>query len=148
MTLQITQYFPNINSKFFYVLSTICHGEKMIPSSEKEEIKNRGKLKLDATVADQNIAYPNDLRLLNKAREKTEKMIDVLYDELRDRLKVKPRTYRKVARQKYLTESKKRQVNMKTLRSAIRYHLNCLDRNVGHINMMLDSIRPSKHILL
>ena len=135
-------------NEFSDVLATICHGEKMIPSSEKEEIKNRGKLKLDATVADQNIAYPNDLRLLNKAREKTEKMIDVLYDELRDRLKVKPRTYRKVARQKYLTESKKRQVNMKTLRSAIRYHLNCLDRNVGHINMMLDSIRPSKHILL
>lgn len=70
-------------------------------------------------------------------------MIDVLYDELRDRLKVKPRTYRKVARQKYLTESKKRQVNKKTLRSAIRYHLNCLDRNMGHINMMLDMLEEN-----
>src|SRR5690625_3416709 len=113
------------------------------PSAEGAEPKNRGKLKLDATVADQHMTYPNDLGLLNKAREKTEKMIDILYDELRDRLKVKLRTYRKVARQKYLAESKKRQINKKTLRSAIRYHLNCLDRNVGHINMMLDMLEEN-----
>jgi len=43
-------------NEFSNVLVTICHGEKMIPSSKKEEeeIMNRGKLKLDATVADQN----------------------------------------------------------------------------------------------
>ena len=128
-------------NEFSDVLAVICHGDKMVaPSAEGTEPKNRGKLKLDATVADQNITYPNDLGLLNKAREKTEQMIDILYDELRDELKVKPRTYRKVARQKYLAESKKRQVNKKTLRSAIRYHLNCLDRNTGHINRMLDML--------
>lgn len=60
------------------------------------------------------------------------------FEHLRSELKVKPRTYREVARKKYLAESKKRQANKKTLRSAIRYHLNCLDRNVRSINAMLD----------
>lgn len=124
---------------FADVLATICHGGE---GSFKDgaTAPNKGKLKLDATVADQNIAYPNDLGLLNTAREKTESIIDVLFDRLRDELKVKPRTYRKVARKKYLAESKKRQANKKTLRSAIRYHLNCLDRNIASIEAMLDML--------
>jgi len=123
-------------NEFSDSLFVICCGDK---TEKAEEFgKNKGKLKLDATVADQNTTYPNDLGLLNKAREKTEKIIDVLFDKVRDRVGVKPRTYRKTARQKYLVESKKRQVNKKTLRSAIRYHLNCLDRNIKSINELLD----------
>lgn len=129
-------------NKFSDELATICHGSEMTTSSKdgSSEIKNKGNLKLDATVADQYITYPNDLGLLNTAREKTEEMIDFLFDKLRGRLVLKPRTYRKVARKKYLSESKKRQVNKKTLRSAIRYHLNCLDRNILSLNMMLDML--------
>ncbi len=125
---------------FSDVLATICNGNEMSSTVDQEsgQVKNKGKLKLDATVADQYIAYPNDLGLLNTAREKTEAIIDLLFDQLRNRLKVKPRTYRKKAREKYLAESKKRQTNKKTLRSAIRFHLNCLDRNIKSINMMLD----------
>ena len=121
---------------FSDVLFTICCGDKI--EKGQKTIDNKGKLKLDATVADQNITYPNDLGLLNKAREKTEKIIDELFDEVRGQVKVKPRTYRRTARQKYLAESKKRQVNKKTLRSSIRYHLNCLDRNIKSINELLD----------
>lgn len=124
---------------FADVLATICHGDGKVTEST-EAAPNKGKLKLDATVADQNITYPNDLGLLNKAREKTEAIIDFLFEHLRGELKVKPRTYREVARKKYLAESKKRQANKKTLRSAIRYHLNCLDRNVRSINAMLDML--------
>jgi len=135
-------------NEFSDVLATICYGDKMEGQQSRSPVsgeddavkKNKGKLKLDATVVDQNITYPTDLGLLNTAREKTEAMIDVLYDQLRDKIKVKPRTYRKVARKKYLAESKKKQVNKKTLRSAIRYHLNCLDRNIRSINKMLDML--------
>jgi len=123
---------------FSDVLIKICHGDKMTDSSE--DTKNRGRIKLDATVADQNITFPNDLGLLNKSREKTEFIIDILFDNLRDEMDVKPRTYRKLARNKYLVESKKRQANKKTLRSAIRYQLNCLDRNIISINSMLDML--------
>ena len=50
----------------------------------------KGKLKIDATVADQYITYPNDLGLVNDARIKTEKMIDSLFELLRDKIQVKP----------------------------------------------------------
>lgn len=132
-------------NEFSDILITICYGDQMEEGQTEDETttQNKGKLKLDATVADQNITYPNDLNILNKAREKTETIIDLLYDHVRDHMKVKPRTYRKVARKKYLTESKKRQVNKKTLRSAIRYHLNCLDRNISSINLMLDMLKEN-----
>ncbi len=135
---------------FSDVLATICHGDGAQGAKEVPGAKNKGKLKLDATVADRNITYPNDLGLLNTARERTEAIIDVLFDRLRDELKVKPRTYRKTARKKYLAESKKRQANKKTLRSAIRYHLNCLDRNIRNIDMMLDLLgeNPLPHKML
>lgn len=124
---------------FADILVTICYGQKISVGDKMEvEHKNKGKLKLDATVADQNITYPNDLKILNTAREKTESMIDFLFEHHKDNLKVKPRTYRKVARSKYLAEAKKRQANKKTLRSCIRYQLNCLDRNIRSINEMLD----------
>lgn len=122
-------------NEFSDILVTICLGDKICGEQGQE---NKGKLKLDATVADQNITYPNDLKLLNTAREKTEAIIDFLYELHKEEIKVKPRTYRDVARSKYLAEAKKRQANKKTLRSCIRYHLNCLDRNIRNINSMLD----------
>lgn len=119
------------------MLSRITFGDR--PKEDPARFpENRGSLKLDATVADQNIAYPNDLGLLNKACEKMERIIDGLFEKVKDRVAVKPRTYRQVARKKYLAESKKRQVNKKTLRSAIRYQLNCLDRNIKSINHLLE----------
>ena len=140
-------------NKFTDVLIKICFPEsfetKNVTDSTSDSTsdstpKNKGKLKLDATVADQYITYPNDLGLLNKAREITEKIVDDLYEKLRNQLPQKPRTYRKVARKKFLIESKKRQKNKKTLRSAIRYMLNCLDRNIGYIHKMLDLLVAQK----
>ena len=45
-------------------------------AKETSEPKNRGTLILDATCAPQNIAYPQDINLLNEARENLESMID------------------------------------------------------------------------
>jgi hypothetical protein len=135
-------------NRFSDVLLKVCFSNKIkaigkhtnTKAMATKKLPNKGKLKLDATVADQYITYPNDLGLLNKSREKTEKIIDTLFDLLRDEIVVKPRTYRKEARKRYLAESKKRQKNKKSLRKAIRYQLNCLDRNIRHINNMLDLI--------
>ena len=51
---------------------------------------------MDATCVPADIRYPTDLSLLNEAREKTEKYIDILYEPLKG-LVGKPRTYRRVA---------------------------------------------------
>ena len=136
----------NTFNKFTDTLMKICLPDNFVNTKDevvddkRETVKNKGKLKLDATVADQYITYPNDLGLLNKAREKTEKMIDVLFDHLRGELKIKPRTYRREARKRYLAQAKTKQKNKTKLRMTIRYQLNCLDRNLLSINKMLDML--------
>ncbi len=65
---------------------------------------NSGSLIVDATACPQDIAYPTDLNLINDAREKSEELTDILYylAKAADSSKVKPRTYREIARKEYL----------------------------------------------
>jgi IS5 family transposase len=125
----------------FNEFSELIMSLSLNPSSTQkgdEQPSNQGKLKIDATVADQYIRYPNDLSLVNEARLKSEKIIDQLYILLKDEFPVKPRTYRKVAHQRYLQEAKKKQKSAKSVRKAIRYLLNCVERNLRYIDAMLD----------
>jgi hypothetical protein len=69
---------------------------------EISEPKNQGKLILDATCAPADIRYPNDLGILNQAREQTEEIIDSLYEPIKDKFNKKPRTHRQKARKDYL----------------------------------------------
>jgi IS5 family transposase len=50
---------------------------------EPDPQENGGQLIVDATVTPAGIKYPTDLNLLNKAREKTKRIIDTLHDPLR-----------------------------------------------------------------
>jgi len=97
---------------------------------------NKGKLKIDATVTDQMIEYPTDHTLLNKAREESQRIIDILYKQTE--LEKKPRTYRKKARKDYLSFSKKRQKSRKVVHKAVGKQLRYLRRNIGHIHNLLD----------
>jgi hypothetical protein len=56
----------------------------------------------DATCTPADIKYPTDIGILNEAREKTEKIIDKLYKEIKEKKKEKPRTYREKGRKDYL----------------------------------------------
>ena len=69
---------------------------------------NQGQLLLDATCTPADITYPTDLKLLNEAREKTEKIIDKLYEVVKGKDLAKPRTYRKKARKHYLAAARSR----------------------------------------
>ena len=115
----------------------ISFSEDLSPSSSGKDTP-KGKLKIDATVADQYIRYPTDLSLVNEARVKTEVIIDLLWELLKDQLPVKPRTYRKMAHKRYLSQSKKKKASKASLRKTLRYLLNCVERNLGHIYEMLD----------
>jgi len=97
---------------------------------------NKGKLLLDATCAPADIRYPTDLSLLNEAREKTEKMIDTLYNQELG-LARKPRTYRKRARKDYLKFARQRKPHVKAIRKAIGKQLGYLRRNLGTIDFLL-----------
>ena len=121
----------------------ISLSEDLVPGADEEnssEPDPKGKLKIDATVADQDIRYPTDLSLVNEARVKTEVIIDLLWDRLSDQLPVKPRTYRKVAHKRFLSQAKKKKASKASLRKTLRYLLNCVERNLGHIDQMLDML--------
>jgi hypothetical protein len=68
---------------------------------------------LDATCTPADIKYPTDIGILNEAREKTEKIIDKLYKEIKEKKKEKPITYREKGRKDYLMVAKKRRPSKK-----------------------------------
>jgi len=98
--------------------------------------KHKGHLIVDATVAPADIKYPTDLDLLNDSREKSERLIDLLY--VPEKGKIKPRTYRENARKNYLSVTKQRKKRKKTIRKAIRSQLNYVGRNLRTIEKLLD----------
>ena len=88
-------------------------------------------MKLDASVADQYITYPTDLKLLNTARQETERLIDILY--MKGDYDTKPSTYRRKARKEYLVVSKKRHKDKKELRVIIGEQVRYVRRNISTI---------------
>ena len=108
-------------------------------SDAKNESTNQGKLIIDAPSASADISYPTDLRLLNKARVHTEKIIDILYKFLKQKINKKPRTYRKIARKDYLAVAKKRRSKRHKKIQAIKKQLQYIKRNLAHIEKLIES---------
>ena len=101
----------------------------------KKKPTNKGKLLMDATCAPADIAFPTDLKLVNAAREKSEKIIDVLHQN-RARGHKKPRNYRIKARRAYLAVAKSKRVSAGKLRKAMRSQLGYLRRNLKSIGKL------------
>ena len=104
----------------------ICKGLKIKSNAAKESkdhdddvpthaegSKNKGKLQLDATVADAQTKYPTDLDLLSDSRVKAKEYLNVL------KMKRKPD---------------------KVLRRGLKLQINYLKRNIKNINGLLDNI--------
>jgi len=105
----------------------------------ESQTKHKGKLKLDATVADQMIEYPTDLKLLNQARLESERIIDILYKQ--SNRWIKPRTYRRNARNQYLAIAKKRGKSRQVIRRGLRQQLGYVRRNFKTIEKLLDELQ-------
>lgn len=84
------------------------------------EPDNKGTLILDATCAPVNIRYPQDVSLLNEAREKLETIIYRFHESYGLEL---PRRYAKRARKDYLAFAKCRKHTAKKIRKALRQQL-------------------------
>ena len=105
-------------------------------SNQGGEEENRGRILFDATACPQDIAFPTDLNLLSDAREKSEQLIDKLYEK---NLQIKkPRTYRMRARKEYLQTAQKKNKTKKEIRRALRKQLGYLGRNISSIHNLLD----------
>ena len=92
---------------------------------------NSGTMIVDATCAPSNIRYPQDVSLLNEARENAEKLLDVLHDPTDGK---NPRTYRKRARKDYLKYTRCRKHTAKMTRKAIGKQLAYLRRDLDAID--------------
>jgi IS5 family transposase len=112
------------------------HNRKVNSETNKTP-KNKGKLQADATVADQYITYPTDNGILNQSRKQCEKLIDKLY-ATGGKEGIKPRTYRREIDKAYLNYSKKKKKRESTHRKMTRKLLECVNRDIKHINKMLD----------
>ena len=104
--------------------------------SEPEITTHKGKLITDATACPQDISYPTDLNLLNDAREKSEELIDVLFNVTLHHKK--PRTYRKIARKMYLKTAQKKTKSKREIHNSVKKQLGYLQRNLKSINLLLE----------
>lgn len=117
--------------------------EMVIQAAEKKDGQNNnsggggnsGTMIVDATCAPSNIRYPQDVSLLNEARENAEKLLDVLHDPTDGK---KPRSYRKCARKDYLKYVRCRKHTAKMTRKAISKQLNYLKRDLTAIDGKLN----------
>jgi transposase, IS5 family len=97
-----------------------------------------GKLLIDTTCTPADITYPTDLKLLNEAREKTERIIDDLHASLRGSV-AKPRTYRRKARRDFFSVALSKKTKASKIRTAIGKQLRYIKRYLSHIDRLLEN---------
>ena len=116
------------------ILQDAVKPEEKDDSDNDDDDKNNGTLIVDATCAPSNIRYPQDVSLLNEARENAEKILDELHEPADGK---KLRTYRKRARKEYLQYARSRKHTAKKTRQATRKQLNYLKRDLENIDRKL-----------
>ena len=94
---------------------------------------NNGTLIMDATCAPANISYPQDIKLCNEAREKTEKMVEAMHVRGDGE---KPRLDKQKARRAYLKVAKSKKRTGNVLRKAIKKQLSYIRRNLCYIDRL------------
>ena len=99
-----------------------------------KEDTNKGTLTLDATCAPANIRYPQDISLLNEAREKLE---TIIYRFCKSYSLPLPRRYRKRARKDYLAFAKSKKHSAKNVRKALRKQLGYVARDLGYLEKFM-----------
>ena len=91
---------------------------------------NEGTLILDASCAPVNIKYPQDVSLLNEAREKLETIIYRFHQTYGLAL---PRRYAKRARKEYLEFAKSKKHTVKKIRKVLHRQLSYVKRDIAYL---------------
>lgn len=109
---------------------------------EEAKITHQGRMIVDASVAPQNITYPTDLKLIDAARKKSEELIDRLYHKSVHGNQ-KARTYREIAKKKFINLAKKKNKTAKEIYKANGQQIRYLKRNVSYIDRYIKELRES-----
>jgi len=102
--------------------------------SDDDDRPNNGILIMDTTCAPANITYPQDIKLCNEAREKTEKIVETLHERGKG---TKPRLDKRKARYSYLKVAKSKNRTGKVRRKAIKKQLSYIRRNLRYIDSLM-----------
>ena len=103
-------------------------------SSGDAESDNEGTLILDASCAPVNIRFPQDISLLNEAREKLETILFRFHKTYGLAL---PRRYARKARREYLAFAKSKKHTAKQIRKALRQQLSYVKRDIAYLEGFL-----------
>lgn len=103
-------------------------------SGTESEPENKGTMMMDATCAPANIRYPQDVSLLNEAREKLE---TILYRFHKAYGLPLPRRYKRKARKDYLAFAKSKKHTNKKIRKALRKQLGYVARDIKYLEQFL-----------
>ena len=113
--------------------------DDLVKPADWPEGKNWGTLTIDASCTPADITYPTDLKLLNEARESTERIIDDLCKQRSDLRKYRPRYDRGAARANFLNIAKQKKPRRRKMQAAIRRQLDYLQRNLDAIDALISS---------
>jgi hypothetical protein len=122
--------------------------DDLIKPADWPEGKNWGTLTIDASCTPADITYPTDLKLLNEARESTERIIDDLCRQSEGFGAHRPRYDRRKARAHFLTIGKQKKPRRRKVKGAVRRQLRYLQRNLEAIDALiaagasLSALRP------
>ena len=100
--------------------------DDLVKPADWPEDKNWGTLTIDASCTPADITYQTDLKLLNEARELTERIIDDLIEKGSGFGGYRPRYDRGKARTNYLNVAKQKKPRRCKITAAIRRQLECL----------------------
>jgi hypothetical protein len=113
--------------------------DDLVKPADWPEGKNWGTLSIDASCTPADITYPTDLKLLNEARESTERIIDDLCDQSSHLAKHRPRYDRSKARANFLSVAKQKKPRRRKIKATIRRQLDYLQRNLDAIDALIAS---------
>jgi len=99
------------------------------------DVINSDILMLDATVEPSNIEYPNDVKLMNVAREWICKIILDVKNKIDPKRKI--RTYRRKARILFLDFQKKKRKTKKTIYQSKKKMASYLNRNITQLSELI-----------
>ena len=111
--------------------------DDLVKPADWPEDKNWGTLTIDASCTPADITYPTDLKLLNEARESTERIIDNLCVQRSDLRKHRPRYDRGIARANFLNVAKQKKPRRRKINATIRRQLDYLQRNLDAIDALI-----------
>ena len=113
--------------------------DDLVKPADWPEGKNWGTLTIDASCTPADITYPTDLKLLDEARESTERIIDELCAQRLDLRGYRPRYDRGKAHVNFLNVARQKRPRRRKIKAAISRQLDYLQRNLDAIDALIAS---------